>query len=139
MDERQRHLDITRRWFTEGWLTNVSLADEFFSPDLITNGVRVGIDGPKKRILKRRNGFPDLITDNQLLHADGDIVAIHLLWRGTHTGPYGGAEPSGKPVEISDIAIWRFENGRVAEIRTVQDQFGLLAQIGYLPDTLYAV
>lgn len=139
MHDPDRHLDIARRWFTEGWLTDIELADEFFSPDLITNGVRVGIAGPKQRILDRRSAFPDLTTDIQLLHADHAIVAIHLIWRGTHTGSYGGVEPTGKRVEVSDIAIWRFENGRVAEIRTVQDQFGLLSQIGYLPETVYAV
>ncbi|MRH86769.1 hypothetical protein GFY24_04670 [Nocardia sp. SYP-A9097] len=78
----QQHLDIARRWFTEGWLTNVELAH--------------------------------------------------------HTGVYGGVEATGKPVEVSDIALWRFENGRVTEIRTLQDQFGLLTQIGYLPAGVYA-
>ncbi|WP_405497543.1 ester cyclase [Nocardia sp. NBC_00511] len=137
MTEHQQ-LAIARRWFTEGWLTNVELAQEYFSPDLITNGVRVGVDGPKKRILDRRNGFPDLSTEILLLHAHADLVAIHLLWRGTHTGTYGGVQATGKPVEISDIALWRFENGKVAEIRTLQDQFGLLTQIGYLPSDVYA-
>src|SRR5882757_4651343 len=39
-----------------------------------------------------------------------------------------------KRVEIADFAVWHFEDGQVAEISTIQDQFALLKQIGYLPD-----
>jgi hypothetical protein len=37
-----------------------------------------------------------------------------------------------------DTAIWHFKDGKVAEILTLQDQFGFLKQIGYLPDSVYA-
>jgi hypothetical protein len=36
-------------------------------------------------------------------------------------------------VEIRDFAVWRFADGKVAEISTIQDQFTLLKQVGYLP------
>jgi hypothetical protein len=36
------------------------------------------------------------------------------------------------------MAIWHFRDGKVAEIWTRQDHFGLLKQIGYLPSGLYA-
>jgi hypothetical protein len=39
---------------------------------------------------------------------------------------------------VPDFAVWRFEGGKVAEISTIQDQFALLKQIGYLPDGVYA-
>jgi len=41
-------------------------------------------------------------------------------------------------VEVRDFAVWRFEDGKVAEISTIQDQFGLLKRIGYFPDEVYA-
>jgi len=46
--------------------------------------------------------------------------------------------PTGKPVEVRDTAIWHFHDGKVAEILTLQDQFGMLKQIGYLPDSVHA-
>lgn len=61
-----------------------------------------------------------------------------LLWRGTHTGPYGGVPATGKPVAVRDSAIWRFRDGKVIEIFTLQDQFGMLKQIGYLPESVHA-
>lgn len=114
------------------------MAADIFGEKVRTNGVLVGVAGPVGRIHDRLTGFPDLSTSIDELFGVGDTVVIRLVWRGTHTGPYGGVEPTGKPVEIRDMAIWHFEDGKVAEIWTLQDQFGLLKQIGYLPATIYA-
>jgi hypothetical protein len=72
------------------------------------------------------------------LFISGDKLAITLIWRGTHTGAYGGVAATGKPVEVRDTAIWHFRGGNVTEILTLQDQFAILKQIGYLPDSVYA-
>ena len=60
-----------------------------------------------------------------------DKIVTRLVWRGTHTGSYGGAKATRKPVEVRDFAVWPFTDGKVAEISTIQDQFALLKQIGY--------
>ena len=39
---------------------------------------------------------------------------------------------------MRDTAIWHFRDGRVAETLTVQDQFEILKQIGYLPESAHA-
>ncbi len=36
------------------------------------------------------------------------------------------------------MSIWRFKDGKVIEILMVQDQFGILKQIGYLPESVRA-
>jgi predicted ester cyclase len=135
--DSQRYLEIAQRWFTTGRTGDLAMADDIFSEDLRTNGVHVGVAGPVGRIRDRLAGFPDLTTSIEDMFASGDRLAITLLWRGTHTGPYGGVAATGKPVEVRDNAIWRFQDGKVAEIHTVQDQFGILKQIGYLPESLY--
>jgi hypothetical protein len=38
----ERHMTITRRWFTEGWTRNLAMADDVFSEDVRTNAVAVG-------------------------------------------------------------------------------------------------
>jgi predicted ester cyclase len=134
----ERYLRIARQWFTEGWTGNLALADEIFSEDVTNNGVRVGVAGPVGRIRDRLDAFPDLTTTIQDMFVSGDKLAVTLIWRGTHTGPYGGVAATGKPVEVRDTAIWHFRDGKVAEILTLQDQFGMLKQIGYLPDSVHA-
>jgi hypothetical protein len=68
----------------------------------------------------------------------GDKIVTRLVWRGTHTSSYGGVEATGKPTQVRDFAVWRFEDDKVAENSTIQDQFLLLKRIGYLPEDVYA-
>jgi hypothetical protein len=39
---------------------------------------------------------------------------------------------------VRDTAIWHFRDGKVVEILTLQDQFAILKQIGYLPESVHA-
>jgi steroid delta-isomerase-like uncharacterized protein len=133
-----RYQQIARQWFTEGWTGNLALADDIFSDELVTNGGHVGKGGPVGRITERLTGFPDLTTSIEDMFVSGDKLAVTLMWRGTHTGEYGGVPASGKHVEVRDTAIWHFRDGKVAEILTLQDQFAFLKQIGYLPDSVRA-
>jgi len=133
-----RYMLIARQWFTEGWRGNLAMADDIFSEEVWANGVRVGVAGPVGRIRDRLRGFPDLTTTIEDMFVSGDKLAVTLIWRGTHCGEYGGVAATGKTVEVRDTAIWHFRDGKVAEILTLQDQFGILKQIGYLPDSVYA-
>lgn len=58
----EQYMAMARRWFTEGWAGNIVLADDLFTETVRTNGVLVGVAGPKRRIQERLAGFPDLIT-----------------------------------------------------------------------------
>jgi predicted ester cyclase len=138
LETSERYMAIARRWFTDGWAGNLAMADDIFSEDLRTNGVHVGVAGPVGRIRDRLTGFPDVITSIQDMFVSGDKLAVTLIWRGTHTGPYGGVPATGRPVEIRDTAIWHFRDGKVIEILTLQDQFAFLKQIGYLPESVHA-
>jgi len=134
----ERYQAIARRWFTDGWLGDLTMADRIFSEDLRTNGVRVGVAGPVGRIREWLAGFPDLSTTVQDMFVSGDKLAVTLLWRGTHSGSYGGVPATGRPVEVRDTAIWHFAGGQVTQIWTLQDQFAFLKQIGFLPDAVRA-
>ena len=41
-----------------------------------------------------------------------------------------GRQGYGQAGGVRDFAVWRFEDGKVAEIWTIKDQFALLKQIG---------
>jgi predicted ester cyclase len=138
LDTSEQYMAIARRWFTDGWKGDLAMAEDIFSEELRTNGVHVGVAGPAGRIRERLAGFPDLTTRIVDMFVSGDKLAVVLIWRGTHTGPYGGVAATGKPVEVRDSAVWHFRDGQVTEILTIQDQFGILKQIGYLPDSVRA-
>jgi predicted ester cyclase len=138
LETSEPYMQIARRWFTEGWAGNLAMADGIFSEDLRTNGVHAGVAGPVGRIRDRLAGFPDVTTSIQDMFVSGDKLAVTLIWRGTHTGPYGGVAATGQPVEVRDTAIWHFRDGKVTEILTLPDQFAILKQIGYLPQSVHA-
>jgi predicted ester cyclase len=138
LESSERYMQIARKWFTDGWRGNLAMAGDIFSEELRTNGVHVGVAGPVARIRDRLTGFPDLTTSIEDMFVSGEKLAITLMWRGTHSGDYGGVVATGNRVEVRDTAIWHFQGGKVAEILTLQDQFGLLKQIGYLPESVYA-
>jgi steroid delta-isomerase-like uncharacterized protein len=138
LETSERYLAIARRWFTQGWTGDLAMADAIFSEELRTNGVHVGVAGPVARIRDRLTGFPDLATSIEDMFVSGDKLAVTLMWRGTHAGPYGGVPATGKAVEVRDSAIWHFRDGKVTEIFTLQDQFAMLKQVGYLPDSVHA-
>ena len=102
LETSERYMAIARRWFTQGWTGDLAMADGIFSEELRVNGVHVGVAGPVARIRARLTGFADLTTSIEDMFVSGDKLAVTLVWRGTHTGPYGGVAGTGKPVGVRD-------------------------------------
>ncbi len=92
----------------------------------------------KSRIQERLAGFPDLPVDIEDMFSSDDKIVTRLVWHGSHTGSYAGIKATGKRLQIPDFAIWCFEDGKVVEISTIQDQFTLLKQAGYFSGEVYA-
>lgn len=80
-----------------------------------------------------RRAFPDL--HNTINHevAEGDLVATHVTSTGTMRGELAGMPPSGKQATWDAIHIVRFRDGKLAEHWVVQDQLGMLQQLGFVP------
>jgi hypothetical protein len=55
--DSERYMEMVRRWLTGGWSGNTTLVDDLFSGNVRTNGVLVGVAGPKRRIQERLAGF----------------------------------------------------------------------------------
>ena len=77
-----------------------------------------------------RKGFPDITFSIEEIFATGDRVIFRYLEKGTHLGEYAGIPATGNKYEISGIDIWRFENGKVVEVRSDNDMLGLMQQLG---------
>ena len=81
-----------------------------------------------------RRGFPDVISTIEDIVAEGDRVAARWTARATHLGEYVGVPPTGKEVQFTGISMYRIEGGRIAESWTVEDELGLMRQIGAVPE-----
>ena len=78
-------------------------------------------------------GCPDIRHTLDDVFASGDRLAVRFTIRGTHTGNLFGIPPSGRSVTIVANVLRRVQDGRVAELRGVFDEAGMLRQIGVLP------
>lgn len=73
--------------------------------------------------------FPRYELDLQDMVAEADRVAVRAQFRGTHTGPFAGIDPTGATVTAGLIIIYRIEEGRVAEHWMQFDRMDLMAQL----------
>jgi predicted ester cyclase len=80
-----------------------------------------------------RAAFPDLAFTVDHAVAEGDLVAVRWTARGTNTGEGNGIPATGRRVQVSGTALFRFEDGAIAEEWTAGDTLGLMRQLGLLP------
>ena len=71
------------------------------------------------------------ITPEKLI-AEGDLVTIYWIARGTNTGIGNGLPATGKKAEQAGITIWRIVNGKIKEEWSAFDQLSLMQQLGLL-------
>ena len=75
----------------------------------------IGREEYKQAFMKLRNAFPDAAWKIEELLSDGDRVIGRWSFKGTQTGPFFNIPPSGKEVTYPILAIYRIENGLIAE------------------------
>ena len=114
---------------------NVAGVDEAFHPDS-----RIHVNGGPKRDLTFSEfkemlagllaAFPDLhITIDDQFTA-GDRVATRWTGKGTHDGPLGPVDPTGREVTIEAMIMDRYVDGKIADRWELWDQAWLLQQLG---------
>src|SRR5215211_6297091 len=93
------------------------------------------VEAAKQEAADFRRGFPDVISTIEDLIAEGDKVVARWRSRATHRGDYMGIAPTGKEVEFTGISFYRIEGGKIAQSWNIEDQFGLMRQIGVVPES----
>jgi len=77
--------------------------------------------------------FPDAKGTVEQMIAEGDRVAVRVTWRGTHTGKWMDIAPTGNKIDITNTAIFRIADGKLAEIWATTDTLRFMQQIGIIP------
>jgi steroid delta-isomerase-like uncharacterized protein len=127
---------LIRRFYEEVWSRgHTDVAYEVFADDYVRHDLRAtealsGPAGQKKVADDFQAAFPDLEFTIDLIVGEGDFVVGRWTACGTHLGPWGGTEPTGRRATLSAVNSFRFENGKVAEIWNHRDDLGLAKQLG---------
>ncbi len=112
---------------------NLAAADDLYSPDFICHFVIPpdwrGVRGIKDVVAQHRRSFPDWNERVDDIIAEGDKVVIRFTSTGTQRGEFAGLPPTGTKVTIREVAIFRLENGKIAEQWGMPDLHGLLEQL----------
>jgi len=78
-------------------------------------------------------GFPDIYhTIDEVIEAPPYAITRFTL-RGTHTAPFMGIPPTGRAITVSAIVILTVDGEKIAHLRGIFDQLGLLRQLGVVP------
>ncbi|WP_216897448.1 ester cyclase [Nocardia alni] len=76
--------------------------------------------------------YPDIhVAAEDVIVAEDKIVARQVV-SGTNLGEYMGHAPTGRSVTYNEIFIFRFVEGRIAEVWGVVDVFAQLRQLGFV-------
>ena len=110
-----------------------SVADEIYAPDFKNHGLDgryADLKTDQNAVHDEKKAFPDLkMTVNNMV-AEGDLVAVHWTFRGTHThGGYAGLPATGTKVLMTGITIWRIVDGKITDEWSSFNEMGAYAQI----------
>ena len=110
-----------------------SVADEIYAPDFKNHGLNrpdADLKTDQDAVHDEKKAFPDLrMTVNNMV-AEGDLVAVHWTFRGTHThGGYADLPATGTKVSMTGITIWRIVDGKIKDEWSSFNEMGAYAQV----------
>ena len=135
-DQRDANKRAAQRIYDVWDGDDADVLDDVLAEDVILHkpehvGGRVrGRDAYKDNLRMVRAGFPDLFFEAHEIVAEDDTVMAYCTFGGTHEGELLGIEPTGTSVEVGDFVLYRFDDGKVVEVTSLPDLFGLFLQVG---------
>jgi steroid delta-isomerase-like uncharacterized protein len=112
------------------------LAAQLYARDFVNHGIHrdINLEEDQAALKGWHQAFSDIAIVPEKLIAEGDLVVVYWIARGTNTGTGNGLPATGKKVEQAGITIWRIVNGKIKEEWSAFDQLSLMQQLGLLPD-----
>ena len=121
---------------------DAAAAAAFFADDATNHGRPAGRRGMERLYRSLYQAFPDFHWEVRTLIGEDDRVAAEVLMTGTHRGMpelpvFGGLmhrePPTGKPVSVLNMHLYRFRDGLIVQHAAVRDDLVMMQQLGLLP------
>ena len=77
-----------------------------------------------------RAAFPDRVDVIEAVIAEGDRVGLLFRVTGTHSGNFFGIAPTGRKIDVYELALLKIVNGQMVEGWFMMDETALLRQLG---------
>lgn len=126
--------ELLRRFYREVYVDwKMEMVDAVVSPGFVSHDwPEAGPTGPRAfrdYYSAVRSAVPDARYEVDDLIAEGDRVVVRWRLLGTHEGDFRGIPPTGRPITLRGIAIYRVEEGELMERWVVSDLRGALEEI----------
>jgi predicted ester cyclase len=116
---------------------NLTAIDRYIAPTYVEHQTAPGqsndLAGFKQMIAMFLKAFPDFHFTIDDMIAEGDKVVVRATLTGTQKGEFMGIAPTGKRVSITSIDIVRLVDGKAVEHWGIEDDLGMMQQLGALP------
>ncbi len=116
---------------------NLAAIDEFIAPNQVDHTLPPFLpttpEGTKRAIDMFLKAFPDVHLTVEDMIAEGDKVVTRYTSHGSQKGAFMGIPPTGKQMTVSSIVIARIVDGKIVEEWGLDDQMGMLQQLGIIP------
>ena len=111
------------------------LAEQLYAKDFVNHGIHrdATLEEDQAALKGWHQAFSNIAMVPVKLIAEGDLVTVYWIARGTNTGTGNGLPATGKKVELAGITIWRIVDGKIKEEWSAFDQLSLMQQLGLLP------
>src|SRR5215813_2802188 len=111
------------------------LAEQLYAKDFVNHGLHSNatLEEDQTALKGWHAAFPDIVVVPEKLIAEGDLVTVYWIARGTNTGTGNGLPATGKKAELAGITIWRIVDGKIKEEWSAFDQLSMMQQLGLLP------
>src|SRR5213596_1528651 len=111
------------------------VAEQLYAKDFVNHGIHrtASLEEDQAALKGWHQAFSDIVVSPEKLIAEGDLVTIYWIARGTNTGAGNGLPATGKKVELAGITIWRILDGKIKEEWSAFDQLSMMQQLGLLP------
>jgi len=115
---------------------DLSIASQLITPGFVRHDLS-GAFGEIKGLKEVTNyiqlvlkALPDAQVKVEDIFATEKRAALRITISGTHQGEFLGTAPTGKKVELNQINLYRFEEGKIAETWQLMDVLGFMRQTG---------
>ena len=112
-----------------------AIQDKYYDPKFVYHMASGEMDYARTKQIGREmsSAFPDRTVTIEDVMAEGDKVVVRYTMKGTHKGTFRGIPGTGKKFTQGGISIYRIKDGKILESWTMNDNLGLMQQIGAIP------
>ena len=115
---------------------DMSVISELISPDFAFDAFFGEFRGPNgfRHMCELQNeAFPDLHYTIEDMVGEGDKLASRMTWSGTFKGKFGGLEPTGQYISLTEAVFSQFKDGKETGPITYMDMLSFFQQAGITP------